>query len=523
MTTTLLQVLLVEDNAVDALLFREMFSKEAPGSFKLTHLSRMRDAEIHLAKGGVDIVLLDMGLPDAHGIDTVRRARAASPDVPMIVLTGLDDEILADEAIKEGAQDYLIKGQIENRALPRALRQAIDRHRMQLEADLIQVHQLKYKDEFLSQVSHELRSPLFAIYQFVTLLLDNLAGEVNLQQRQYLEIILRNVKQLQAMIDDLLEVARAQAGKLKIELQCASASDAMDYAVNTLQASALANKIRLTGEKYAALPQLWADPKRIRQILIILIDNAIKFTAAGGHVQVRARVAADPKFLTLEVSDNGCGISPELTERIFERLFQASDPSLAGRKGLGLGLHICKELVLCQGGVISATSAPGKGSVFSVTLPIFSLAGLIESCFREDAHAQGPVNLIVVEMASRYGWLAEQERVEKSQTARAIVQQCLYPDRDVLLPKMCFTGGLEHYFVVAMTDNVGAEALTNRLEKQLKSQLNGHGADVHFKTSFRSLKSAGHRSGEPHSPEKIAEKLKEIINQEVLSGMAKNE
>src|ERR1700732_3005319 len=161
-----LQVLVVEDNAGDARLLREMFSKEKPGSFELTHLLRMSEALIHLAKGGVDIVLLDMGLPDGHGLDTVRRAHAAAPRVPLIVLTGLDDEVLADEAMKEGAQDYLIKGQIENRGLPRALRHAIERHRMQTETDLIRTQQLQFKDEFLSHVSHELRSPLTSIYQF---------------------------------------------------------------------------------------------------------------------------------------------------------------------------------------------------------------------------------------------------------------------------------------------------------------------------------------------------------------------
>src|ERR1700730_594016 len=163
-----LQVLLVEDNAADARLLREMFTKERPDCLQLTLVLRMSEAEIHLAKGGVDIVLLDMGLPDGHGLDTVRRAHAVAPGIPMIVLTGLDDESLAADAMKEGAQDYLIKGQIENRALPRALRHAIERHRMQTETDLIRTHQMQFKDEFLSHVSHELRSPLSAIRQFVT-------------------------------------------------------------------------------------------------------------------------------------------------------------------------------------------------------------------------------------------------------------------------------------------------------------------------------------------------------------------
>src|SRR3984893_19396487 len=175
MKETALQILLVEDNAGDARLLREMFGKERPGSFELTHVLRMSEAVAHLAKGGVDIVLLDMGLPDGHGLDTVRRAHAAAPGVPLIVLTGLDDEALAAQAMAHGAQDYMIKGQIESRALPRALRYAIERHRMQAEHDLIRIQQIQFKDQFLSHVSHELRSPLTAIRQFITILLDRLS------------------------------------------------------------------------------------------------------------------------------------------------------------------------------------------------------------------------------------------------------------------------------------------------------------------------------------------------------------
>src|ERR1700733_12486983 len=156
----------------------------------------------------------------------------------LIVLTGLEDEALAAEAMKEGAQDYLIKGQIENRALPRALRYAIERRRLQKKTDLIRIQQLQFKDEFLSHVSHELRSPLTAIYQFVTILLDRLVGALEPKQHQYLEVVLRNVKQLQSMIDDLLEVTRVQAGKLTIEPQCTSVPDAITYTVNTLQGAA---------------------------------------------------------------------------------------------------------------------------------------------------------------------------------------------------------------------------------------------------------------------------------------------
>src|SRR6202140_5446424 len=126
------------------------------------------------------------------------------------------------------------------------------------------------------------------------------------------------------------------------------------------------------------LLSICTDPIRLRQILIFLVDNAIKFTPLNGEVKIQARVSEkNSSLLVLEVSDSGCGISPDMTERIFDRLFQASDPAVEGRKGLGLGLYICKELVTRQGGQIWAKSAPGQGAVFSVTLPIFSLPNLI--------------------------------------------------------------------------------------------------------------------------------------------------
>src|SRR6202163_4136074 len=120
-------LLLVEDNHGDARLLREMFNEQDSHETELTHVECMGDAEQHLASSPVDIILLDLGLPDAQGLEAVRRARAAAPSIPLVVLTGLDDESLATRALQEGAQDYLIKGQIDTRGLLRALRYAIER------------------------------------------------------------------------------------------------------------------------------------------------------------------------------------------------------------------------------------------------------------------------------------------------------------------------------------------------------------------------------------------------------------
>jgi len=524
MRTRALKVLLVEDNAGDARLLREMFTTERPGSVELTHLMRMRDALVHLAKGGVDIVLLDMGLPDGHGLDTVRRARAVAPDVPLIVLTGLDDEALAAEAMKEGAQDYLIKGQIENRALPRALRHAIERHRMQAETDHIRTNQLQFKDEFLSHVSHELRSPLTAIYQFVTILQDGLAGEVNLEQRQHLEIVLRNVKQLRAMINDLLEVTSVQAGKLLIRLERTSILDAITYTVDTLQGAARDKGITLSAATEGPLPDIWADPTRIRQILIILVDNAIKFTPTAGTVKVQARKwESDPRFLVIEVADTGCGISADKTELIFERLFQVSDPALAGRKGLGLGLYICKELVSRQGGKIWASSVSGEGSNFSFVLPVFSLSRLMAPAFVDHNRSESQITLVLTEIGSRTGWLSEKVRGDSSNWMRDVLQRCLNSKLDVLLPNMGSSGATESFVVAAVTDEIGGEAITKRIREKLHGSDEILQADLTFSTCYWTLPPVPRNVDESMESfaEKVVAKIQERIDERNSSRMVK--
>jgi signal transduction histidine kinase len=435
----------------------------------------------------------------------------------------LDDEALAAEAMKAGAQDYMIKGQIESRALPRALRHAIEHHRLQTESDLIRTQQMQFKDEFLSHVSHELRSPLTAVRQFVTILLDGLAGELNLEQHQHLEIILRNVKQLQSMINDLFEVTGVEAGKLSIELQCTSVPDAIVYAVNTLQGGATAKGITLSSDVNGGLPSVYADPTRVRQIIVILIDNAIKFTPASGAVKVRARlVEENVGFVVLEVSDSGCGIRPEMTERIFERLFQASDPAVAGRKGLGLGLYICKDLVARQGGQIWARRAPEQGTVFSVTLPIFSLSNLIAPALRKEQHAESPITLVVTEMGSQTGWLSDEVRAEQSSRVRDLLRRCLYSDLDVLLPKMGFAGAVELFFIVARTDRIGGEAISKRIREQLDDHIQQIGLTI--STSYRSLDAIKRNASESTEDfrEKVATNIQELMNEEISSRMVEN-
>jgi signal transduction histidine kinase len=462
----------------DVRLIREMFGKERGDSFELTHHLRMKEAEIHLAKGGVDIVLLDMGLPDGQGLDTVRRAHAAAPDVPMIVLTGLNDEALAAGAMKEGAQDYLIKGQIENRALPRALRHAIESHRMQAETDLIRTQQMRLKDEFLSHVSHELRSPLTSIYSFSTIIADGLAGETSRQQDEYLKIILSNVRQLRAMIEDLLEVTRTQTGKLSLELQRVSVPEAITYSVATF------------------LPYAIADPTRLRQILTILLDNAVKFTSSGGTVDVEAKILDNtPGFLLVTVSDSGCGIEPDLTERIFELLYQVAGSSWAGRQGLGLGLHIAKELVERMGGKIWVKSKLEEGSRFHFTVPIFSMDSLIASILIHEKKPGEAIAVLAIQISSKDG--SRDVPSEILSMARVLLQECLRPDTDVLLPIQSPMSKNKVFFVVACTQEDGADVIGRRILRHFERHELLQPTEFTFSVSHSFLNSISRGANEP--------------------------
>lgn len=237
------------------------------------------------------------------------------------------------------------------------------------ELDKLRREQLHSKDQLLSHISHELRTPLNVIYQFLSILADGLAGPLSAQQTDYLRVALRNVQQLRSMIGDLLDATRVENAKLLVEPQTIALPPLIAESVRSFHSFAAEQGVALSADLDGDLPPVRADPTRLHQILSNLIHNAIKFTPRDGSVVVRARRHSDPRFVCVSVADSGRGILAEQQPKLFQRLSQIGDND-ASRKGLGLGLYLCKEFVTRQGGHIWVESEVGRGSIFSFTLPV---------------------------------------------------------------------------------------------------------------------------------------------------------
>ena len=504
-------VLIIEDNPGDADLIR-LRLVESKSDVDVSCVDRLADGLESLERTPPSVVLLDLNLPDSRGAETFRRVLSKAPGVPVVVLSGQDDEELAVRAVHQGVQDYLVKGAFDGKQLARALRYAMERQALLTSLDMSRKQQLQFKDQFLSHVSHELRTPLTCIHQFVTILLDGLAGPVSNEQREHLDTLMRSVNQLRTMIGDLLDASRAESGKTRLERQCLVIADLVRHAVAMQRPSAEQKKIRLEMAGDGRIPMVHADPERVLQVLTNLVHNAIKFTPSGGSVMVKACLTeTDPDFAYISVSDTGVGISPDARPLIFERMYQAPDSIDDSRKGLGLGLYIAKEIVRLHGGKIWVESEPGQGSTFTFSLPLFSVAKYISPVIVHQARMRDFISLICIQVV-KAGQMDPGNWREMRRRYRETVQLCIMPDKDVLLPPLGSDGPDEELLIVASADSHGADVMTRRLRQQLE-HAQGLTAGVEFHITSTSLD----RPSDDHQPlVKLVQEVADNITEHVM-------
>jgi signal transduction histidine kinase len=467
MTEQNTHVLLIEDNPGDADLVRLRLVESQP-EVKVDCVPRLADALASLDREAPAVVLLDLNLPDSRGTDTVRKVREKAPNVPVVVLSGQEDESLALKAVHQGVQDYLIKGDLSSKRLEHAMRYAVERQSLLRSIEMARKQQLEFKNRFLSHVSHELRTPLTCIHQYVTLLLDGLAGPLAPEQADHMKTVLKSVNQLHAMIRDLLEATRAEGGKLRVEPRCIALAKLIEQAATMMRPTAQGKQIGIELGMDHRIPLVYADPDRILEVLINLLDNAIKFTPPEGSVTVKSYLQeTDPSMVYLSVSDTGRGISQEAKPLIFDRLYQDPDSIDSNRAGLGLGLFICRELVRLHQGNISVASEPGQGSTFTFNLPVYSLANLLSPVITYQGSLRPSFVLVQVELRPlslppRGNWQ------EMWHLSLDTLRRCVYLDKDLVLPPMGSVGAAETFFVVASTDMQRCGIMTTRIREQLE-------------------------------------------------------
>jgi signal transduction histidine kinase len=225
----------------------------------------------------------------------------------------------------------------------------------------------RHKDEFLASMSHELRTPLNAVIGFSEVLIEKMFGDVNAKQEEYLNDILASGRHLLSLINDILDLAKIEAGRMDLDLEDFDVAQAIDNAVVLVRERATRKGLTLDTRLDRELGSLRGDQRKVKQILLNLLSNAVKFTPEGGRVEVRAQRLDG--HVEVSVTDTGIGIAAEDLEAVFEEFRQVGTDYAKKHEGTGLGLTLSRKFVELHGGRIWVKSQAGQGSTFAFTLP----------------------------------------------------------------------------------------------------------------------------------------------------------
>lgn len=382
------RVLIIDDDPADRELYQYFLKADKSHSYEIEQSDLGKRAIEISKKADFDCVLLDYHLTDLDGLQILESLNAIfHRSVPVIMLTGQGNETIAVEALRAGAVDYLPKRHVSAESLKRSIDNAIEKSYLR-NAVTQQTERLQTKNReltrkhdeiqrFYQTVSHELKTPLTSMKEFVSIILDGIAGEITEDQREYLELVYGSCLQMTNDVNDLLDVTRLETGKYSVELEPTNLAIILGHVVQNMGVISKEKTIELNLDIKGSIPDMPLDEQRIEQVFSNIIGNAIKFTAAGGKIHVSIeRKKQEDECVCISVQDNGMGIPEEMVHNVFERLFQVNpengfDTEVTSKAGLGLGLTISKELINLHGGNISVESEFGKGSTFTVSLPVY--------------------------------------------------------------------------------------------------------------------------------------------------------
>jgi signal transduction histidine kinase len=387
-------ILLVEDNADDRARVQRMLAGQRR-RYEVTTAGTQAEALelLRRPESAFDCMLVDFHLPDGDALSVLAAIRSPSGlPLPVSVLTGEDDDLGAARAIEAGAEDFLLKDSLTAHGLTRSIENVIDKHeirhqlesqhlavelrnqrleliRVELEARVAEVAAAtSARDRFMAMMSHEMRTPLNAILGYAELLELELDGPLSEGQARHLDRIRIGSRHLLALINDVLDLARADADKLDLDIRAVDVSAVFEEVQALLENQARQKKLRLSMSAPESGALVLADLQRLRQIVMNLVGNALKFTDVG-EVTLSVRENFDPHTIAISVTDTGIGMPPSELPLVFKEFYQSENELTRPYGGSGLGLAISRRFASAMGGDIQVTSELGRGSVFTLTLP----------------------------------------------------------------------------------------------------------------------------------------------------------
>ena len=369
MTDRPVSILLIEDNPGDRRLIREMLAEAGNVTFDVQYADRLQAAMESLGQNGVEVILLDLGLPDSQGLETLRKVYAQVSEMPIVVLTGLDDEMIGLQAVNEGAQDYLIKGQVDTQLLRRTIRHAIERkqteereRRLQLQLNLS--NRLASLGLMIEGIAHEINNPLASVIGFAQMLTYE---DIPENTREDVKTISDNAQRVADIVKNLTAFARQH----KLERTYINVNDIIRATLKMRAYPLELSNITVTTQLDPALPPTMADATLLEQAFLNLIINAeteMKLAHGKGNLLITTASVSD--IIQVSFTDDGPGIAEANLVHVFDPFFSTRGVG----QGTGLGLSVCYGIIAEHNGQISVRSQPGKGAVFTVELPVVAEA-----------------------------------------------------------------------------------------------------------------------------------------------------
>ena len=377
MADKLISILLIEDNSGDRRLISEMLAEASanePGiAFDVQYADRLQLAIEYLGQHRAEVILLDLGLPDSQGLDTLKRVYSEVPELPIVVLTGLNDELIGVQAVNKGAQDYLIKGQVDTHLLRRTIRYAIERkqaeereRRLQLQLNLSS--RLASLGLMVEGITHEINNPLSSVIGFAQMLMyedlpENIKNDV--------KMINDNAQRIADIMNNLLTFARQQ----NLQRTYININDIIRATLQMQAHSLESHNITVIPQLDPALPSTMADATLLQQAFLNLIINAeteMKQAHGKGNLLIKTTLISDT--IQISFTDDGPGITEANLTHLFDPFFSTRGVG----HGTGLGLSVCYGIINEHNGQIYVQSQPGKGAVFTVELPVVAEGERVE-------------------------------------------------------------------------------------------------------------------------------------------------